>query len=242
MSLRNDLFDDLEEVQRPSPNIELLDKLKLYLDRTEVKVALAILIIVLIVGYLAGNIFRTTSINQADSSVGSGVQSDVTKITTTTLNTKIRIYITGEIQKPGVYEIDNKLRLLDLITLAGQTTPNADLTSCNLAEFLADGMKIQIPTTGNSSPSTNCNGQSNAPSISGAPTPGSSGSSATGLININTASLTELETLPGIGPSYAKAIVDYRTKNNGFTKVNDLQKVKGIGDKKFEALKDLITI
>ena len=73
MGLRNDLFDDLEEVQRPSPNIELLDKLKLYLDRTEVKVALAILIIVLIVGYLAGNIFRTTSINQADSSVGSGV-------------------------------------------------------------------------------------------------------------------------------------------------------------------------
>ena len=52
MGLRNDLFDDLEEVQRPSPNIELLDKLKLYLDRTEVKVALAILIIVLIVGYL----------------------------------------------------------------------------------------------------------------------------------------------------------------------------------------------
>lgn len=152
---------------------------------------------------------------------------------------KIYVHITGEIKYPGVYEMENGDRVFQLVEKAGGVTENADISLINLSKKLIDGEKIvifakkAIIDTGSLSSSTN---QSNN-SIST-----NSSVNVSNLININTASQKELEELPGIGPTLSQRIIDYREKNGYFQTIEDIKKVSGIGDKKFEAIKDLITV
>jgi competence protein ComEA len=146
----------------------------------------------------------------------------------------IVVYVTGAVQRPGVYKIPRDSRLVDAIQQAGGFLEGADLTLINLADKVEDGQQIVIP---------------GAPDV---PTPqliiGGSGLLVTPtppagqLVNINTADVALLEQLPGIGPSTAQKIVDYRTENGPFTRVEDLLKIPGIGPSTLDEIRGLITV
>lgn len=143
-----------------------------------------------------------------------------------------KVYISGEIKNPGVYEIEDGERLEDLIKKAGGMTNDANDRTLNLAERLEDQMKIYIPNKNEAnSEENNDPSQIESKEIS----------AKSSLININTASKDELMSLPNIGEKRAEAIIEYR-KTNKFDKIEDIKKIRGIGDKYFEALKDLITV
>jgi len=144
------------------------------------------------------------------------------------------IYITGAVVRPGVYALPPGSRMLDAITAAGGPTDQADLSTINAAEPLEDGQQIEIPgAAGEATPVFTLGGGGLV--LTATPLPG-------GPVNINTADLAALDALPGIGPSTAQAILDYRTENGPFTSVEDLLKVPGIGSKTLEDLRPLITV
>lgn len=145
---------------------------------------------------------------------------------------KIKVYICGEINNAGVYEISNNTRIVDLIEIAGGVKKDACLDSLNLAEILTDGQKVYIPSAEevlNSNNIVTGNGNKN-------------NGNETKIININFAGKSDLELLPGIGPELAQRIIDYRNTNGLFKKKEDLKNVTGIGDKKFNAIKDHISV
>ena len=156
---------------------------------------------------------------------------------------KIIIYITGEIQKEGVYELKENSRVLDAIEIAGGLKENANIEDINLAQILEDESKIYIPNK-NDENIKNDN-QYNIDNISKNTTETIKKDGTiikSEKININTASQTELETLPGIGPSTALKIVNYRKEKGKFKNIEDIKNISGIGESKFSKIKDLIKI
>ena len=151
-------------------------------------------------------------------------------------------YITGEVMKPGVYKLSDDARIFQLVDMAGGFTSKADKESLNLAEILADGVHVHIGTKSQAT-----HGQS--PTIPGMPARESSqvvrvtamNSPASGLVNINTATATELESLHGIGPAIAKRIIDYRQSHGNFARPEDLVNVRGIGQSKLAQVLPHIT-
>jgi competence protein ComEA len=139
----------------------------------------------------------------------------------------INVYVTGAVNKPDVYALPLNAIVKDAIAAAGGATAEADLERLNLATRLADQMEVYVPRQGEAAPS---------------PPNGSAPDSPAEKININTASVEELDKLPGIGPAIAKAIIDYRAKNGPFKQIADINDVKGIGDALFEKIKDQITV
>jgi competence protein ComEA len=138
----------------------------------------------------------------------------------------LRVYISGAVQKPDVYALAPDSIVKDVLLAAGGAAEDADLDRINLAMPLADGQQIYVPRVGEES-------------LPVAPAAG--GSAAGGKVNINTAGLEELETLPGIGPGIAQRIVDYRQANGPFAQVADIKNVSGIGPATFEKIEGLIT-
>lgn len=136
--------------------------------------------------------------------------------------------VAGWVHEPGVYEFAAGARVIDAIDAAGGARPGAELAALNLAAPLVDGTQILVPKQGEAGV---------APVASGA-APGSVGA----LVNINTASATELETLPGIGEVIAQRIVDHRTANGPFTSVEQLLDVSGIGDAILGSIQELVTV
>ena len=146
---------------------------------------------------------------------------------------KVVVYITGEVVNPGVYDVDPGSRVNDVLGLAGGGTADADLTKINLAAPVSDGMQITVPKIGDDTP--------DQPPITTMQSQ-DSGQAAGGLVNINTADAAQLETLPGIGPATAQAIIEYRASHGAFKNISDIKNVPGIGDSKFDKIKDLITV
>jgi competence protein ComEA len=134
--------------------------------------------------------------------------------------------VAGAIHRPGVYEFSEGERVIDAIERAGGPLAKADLSLLNLAAPLTDGTQILVPKAG---------------PPGSAPVPGDPGS-AGGLLNINSASATELETLSGIGEVLAATIVEYREQNGPFTSVDDLEDVSGIGPATLEEIRDQVTV
>lgn len=139
----------------------------------------------------------------------------------------IYVHIDGEVVNPGLYKLTTEDRVNDLLIIAGGATDRASLKEINLAKKLEDEMKIYIPSK-EENLTNEVHGQSEV-------------SSSTGKINLNTANKDELKTLPGIGDSRADEILRYR-ENTGFSKVEDIKNISGIGDKTYEKLKDLISV
>ncbi|MGI6453251.1 MAG: helix-hairpin-helix domain-containing protein [Syntrophomonadaceae bacterium] len=138
----------------------------------------------------------------------------------------IKVYVTGEVNRPGVFEVPEGTRVYEAVELAGGVTEKSDVLHVDMARKLSDEETVLIPAQGEN------------PVVQGG---FSSPSSA--LVNINNASAQELdERLPGIGPAIAQRIVDYRTTYGPFKNIEDIKKVSGIGDKKFEELKGLIRV
>lgn len=143
----------------------------------------------------------------------------------------MRVYISGEVARPDVYELPSGAILLDAVNAAGGFSEEANREIVNLALPLSDGMHVHVP--GNAE-------EGALPVVSGGIVPGSDSPGTP--ININTASLEELDRLPGIGPSIAQRIIDYRQENGSFTAIEEVQNVSGIGPAKYEEIKDLITL
>jgi len=142
----------------------------------------------------------------------------------------IIVDVTGLVHQPGVYEFAQGDRVIDAVERAGGPRKGADLSVLNLAAPLTDGTQVVVPKQGAAGPA--------------AVVPGATGSdpSSGSLINVNTASATELEALSGIGEVLAAAIVDYRTDNGPFASVDDLESVSGIGPATLEEIRDQVTV
>jgi len=150
-------------------------------------------------------------------------------------NTKtIFVDVSGAVERPGVYQLDSKARINDALIAAGGLSESADRVwvskTINLASIVKDGAKIYIKDTSN---------QQTGASSQQAEVQGLSTNQ--GMININTASQSELEKLPGVGSATALKIVNYR-QNNPFSSIEDLMKVPGIGEKTFEKMKEMLSV
>ncbi|MDI6601471.1 MAG: helix-hairpin-helix domain-containing protein [Thermoanaerobacteraceae bacterium] len=142
------------------------------------------------------------------------------------------VHVAGQVKNPGVYELKNGLRVIDAVNMAGGPLQDADLDSLNLAKKLSDEEKIYVPKKGEMPPASN-----NVPNSAV-----QSSTAINGKININTAGIEELKSLPGIGDVLARNIIDYRNANGPFNKIEDIVNVPKIGPKTFENIKDKITI
>jgi len=141
------------------------------------------------------------------------------------------VHVLGAVRRPGLFEVRDGARVIDVVAAAGGLLATADPAGVNLARLVGDGEQLYIPKLGETQP--------------GAP-PGGTGSggaphAAGGKVSLNSASASELDTLPRIGPLMAQRIIDYREANGPFAAIEDLRNVTGIGDKTFDGLKALIT-
>lgn len=146
----------------------------------------------------------------------------------------ITVFISGEVKNPGVVAIDAEKRLSDAVNELGGTTENADLNKVNLAVKLKDESHYIIPKIGDNSESHNKETFEN--NIE------NDLNDKNNLININAASIQELDALPGVGEATANKIVNYREEKGKFNSIEEIKNVNGIGDKKYEELKTLISI
>lgn len=155
---------------------------------------------------------------------------------------KVVVHIAGEVNSPGIVEVSSGSRIADILEQAEGVTENADMSKVNLAYIVQDGQKIIIPQIQENDETVGENTeyivQENGKDIIEEQT---AKEATVGIVNINKATQTELEQLPGIGPSTAFKIMEYR-KTNKFKRIEDIKNVSGIGDAKFEKIKEHITI
>ena len=141
----------------------------------------------------------------------------------------IKVQVSGEVMFPGVYPMNPDDRVIDAIAAAGGASANGDLSGLNLSKRVQDEARYHVPAIGEAAP---------AVSVAAA----SAAEDGDGLLNLNTAGARDLETLPGIGPSLANAIVTYREGNGPFAAIDDVENVPGIGPKTLDAIRPLVTV
>ena len=152
------------------------------------------------------------------------------------------VYVTGAVQRPGVYEVSADSRVNEAVRLAGGFSPQADPEGINLAARLTDGVHVKVPERNADNAHNQSTGE-RRPRISAAGTPPSSGASGTrSPIDLNRASHAELCTLPGIGAKLAQSIIDHREINGPFGTVEDICQVSGIGEKRLEDLREFVIV
>ena len=209
----------------------------IYITRTQKSIFAAIAIILVII---SGTIYirqeKATEIN-----LGEAVElKEAAAPTPTVAQTEVKpeeisVYICGSVQSPGVIKVKEGTRLDEAIRLVGGASEEADLNIVNLAYRLVDEDMIYIPKKGEKL-------QGSSKTLPGVSTIKNVTDSKPGKVNINTASEGGLDTLSGVGPATAKAIIQYRDQQGLFESIEDIKKVKGIGDSKFNSIKDDITV
>jgi len=152
----------------------------------------------------------------------------------------IAVHVAGAVTHPGVVELHAGARVIDAVEAVGGALADGDLDRLNLAAKLTDGQRVYVAKVGQMDPGAvgDGSGTSTGDGAGG----GSGDGAAGGKVNLNTATQAQLEELPGIGPTYAQAIIAERQRRGGFTSVNDLRSVRGIGDKRFAELAPLVTV
>ena len=211
--------------------------------RAKANLALNIALAVGVVAALAGGL----ALLVADSrSPGGGAIAITTperafSVSETPTPSAIAVYVTGEVENPGVYDLPSDSRARDALDAAGGAGQNADLERVNLAKRLTDGEHVRVPERGASSapgPSAATPRQPR-PAPPPAENPQAPADYA-GKIDVNAADAAALESLPGIGPSRARAIIEHRQANGPFAEVEGLTEVRGIGEGILESIRDLI--
>lgn len=149
---------------------------------------------------------------------------------------RIAVYVSGAVANPGVYDLPEGSRVNDALAAAGGMRDDAAADAVNLARKISDGEQIAVPTEDQAA-SGSFASSADAPSASSG-----AGGAEKSVVNINTATVEELDSLPGIGPATAQAIIDEREANGPFSSVQDIQRVSGIGEKKFEKLEGSICV
>lgn len=150
-----------------------------------------------------------------------------------TAGERLIVHVAGEVRRPGVYRLRDGARVDDAIDCAGGAARGADLGALNLAAKLEDGRQVLVPHRGGTAAAPVPPGGGEAP-VPGVAPPGPP-------INLNTATLDQLDQLDGIGPATAQKILQYRQEHGGFSSVEELKEVPGIGDVRFKTLKDRVT-
>lgn len=191
-----------------------------------------LIIICLIIGFLYRFIIKDEKNNFEIDNLDLEVNNEKTnKIDTRTEKKKILVYITGEVNVEGVYELEENSRVKDCIEMAGGLKEEADIKDINLVDILDDGMKIYIPKKGENiiyeTESTIVNADKN---------------DTNKKININTAQKDDLKKIAGIGEAMADRIIEYRQKNGKFKNIEEIKNIKGIGEGKFEKIKKFIMV
>lgn len=204
--------------------------MKHYLKKYPYLLGLTVIIIGLFMRFF---LLRTPAEETTDPELFSTSESTFQETTNTT-EQEWYVDVKGAVKKAGMYRITQGMRLMDVIDLAGGFTPEADQNQVNFSKLLTDQEIIYVPKVGETIPAIDevSQGKSNT----------TTGSGTAEKININTADLTELQQLTGIGEKKAADIIKYREENGSFRAVEDLTKVSGIGEKTLENLKDSITI
>lgn len=199
----------------------------------------------LLLFFLGGGDDSVTISDESDGITVSedGISSDIDGTDEGTLETAtgsmtIYVDIGGEVNSPGVYEVSEGTRLFQVIEKAGGLTEEADIDVINRAEAVYDGQKILIASyeeTEGRAKATNTDGSANNSASQ-------TYSADDEKVNINTADSVTLQTIPGIGPSKADRIIEYRNSEGRFNKIEDIKNISGIGDKTFDSIKKYITV
>ncbi|WP_227396790.1 helix-hairpin-helix domain-containing protein [Jeotgalibacillus aurantiacus] len=164
----------------------------------------------------------TQTMEQKPDPVTEQVETDTA---TESVTNEIHVDVKGQIKHPGVYRMKEGDRVIDLIAAAGGETASADMITVNLAQKLSDEMVIYIPVPGEQ--------EFNIPDTV---------EKEQGKVNLNTADQAELETIPGVGPAKALAIIEFRESNGAFKEIEEIMNISGIGEKTFDKLKESITV
>jgi len=164
----------------------------------------------------------------------------------------VRIHVAGAVVHPGVYTVSSSARVVDAVNAAGGATSRADLERINLAQTIIDTEQVYVPSRSSRKtkvtvaprlrPSRTTVPVSMPTIPGGVPVIGVPTTTSSPLVNLNSATSDQLDTLPGVGPSTAKAIISYRNRKGPFGKVEDLLNVPGIGPAKVAALRDQVTV
>lgn len=149
-----------------------------------------------------------------------------------TVASEIYVDVEGAVESPGMYALPADARIADAVSAAGGLTESASRQGVNLAQKLEDGMQVYVPSEA----------EQGASAASGSQAAGGGAGAAGAKISLNTASAEELQELDGIGPSLSQRIIDYRTEHGRFSSIEELKEVSGIGDVRFEALKDEVCL
>jgi len=165
------------------------------------------------------------------SSTSDGPSTSVVRSSVTTAPAALVVHVAGAVVAPGVYEVAGSARTADAVAAAGGASPDADVDALNLAAPLRDGERVYVPIVGEVVP----------PPV-GASGSGATGSVPAGPVDLNRATPAELDSLPGIGPATAAAIVAHRDANGPFATVDDLEQVRGIGPAKLDSIRPLVTL
>lgn len=213
------------------PFLDEIDSIrsKLHLSGLNRKTIIGLVVVLGIVTFL---IFQVVWSLVQPHSIGDESQAE--EITVEEVNepvSSVFVHVTGCVNKPGLYELPEGARVKEAIDAAGGFSDNALMESINLARVICDGEQIVV---GDKTLSASTN-TSSAPAVEPSET-------SNGKISINTASAEELMELDGVGEATAEKIIAYRQENGGFQKLEDLLNVSGIGEKKFEAMKDQIVL
>jgi competence protein ComEA len=199
---------------------------------------------------------KTDGAAQIDTSLPAPAPTDIASAfaapSPAALPSQVAVYVCGAVRKSGVYRLRPDARVVDAIAAAGGMAADADPEAINLAQPLADGMKVDVPKKGDprfvdasASDVVDSSSASAQRTTSRHHHPGRAGShklQAGQSLDVNTATESELTQLPGVGPSLARRIVEYREANGPFTSVDDLQNVSGIGPSKFAKLEAYVRI
>jgi competence protein ComEA len=171
-----------------------------------------------------------------------------TSLPLTTVRRSVVVDAAGSVARPGLYRLSPGARVNDLIRAAGGLRPGADPDRLNLAAPLADGQRLYVPKVGELTapppldPTGGSDGATDPTGTTGSTQPAGGGPAATVPVDLNTATADQLDTLPGVGPSTAAAILDYRTQHGPFRSVDELLDVRGIGDAKLAALRPKVRV
>ncbi len=147
---------------------------------------------------------------------------------------RVTVHVAGAVRRPGLYRLAAGSLVDDAITRAGGPTRRAELSAINLAARAEDGRQILVPARGSKG--------APAPAAPAPASPGSPDGAQRGPVNLNTATLEELDTLDGVGPTTAQKILDHREANGGFRSVDELDQIPGIGEKRMAALREQVTV
>lgn len=209
--------------------MEILNK------KQKIIVVVLIIIMCIVIGYYI--ISKTEKYDYSDIEKISNIIEEDQEVDDNIIENKIVIHITGEVEEEGVIELEKGARISDAIEEAGGTTEEADLSNVNLAYSLSDGQKVKIPNINEKDEEIIVVEEKAGDNIII-----EGNKSKEEKININKAAQTEIETLPGIGPSTTLKIITYRNEHGKFKNIEDIKNVSGIGDSKFENIKEYICV